>query len=113
MRPRVGGGMRGDVHGAFLKWRHTSFDERAAMMREAARILRGKAAEYARLMAQEMGKPVRDAVAEVEKCASDCDCYSEKAARFLALEPIASEARNSFGTFSPLGVVLALLPCYV
>src|SRR5260370_19172694 len=110
MTPSVVSGIISDVHEAFLKWRHTSFEERAAMMREAARILRGKAGEYARLMAQEMGKPVRDGVAEVEKCASGCDFYAENAARFLAREPIATEARNSFVTFNPLGVVLAVMP---
>ena len=110
MTPSVVSGIISDVHEAFLKWRHTSFEERAAMMREAARILRGKAGEYARLMAQEMGKPVRDGVAEVEKCASGCDFYAGNAARFLAREPIATEARNSFVTFNPLGVVLAVMP---
>src|SRR6266446_92318 len=110
MKPSVVSGIISDVHEAFLKWRRTTFDERAAMMREAARILRGKAGEYARLMAQEMGKPVRDGVAEVEKCASGCDFYAENAARFLAREPIATEARNSFVAFSPLGIVLAVMP---
>src|SRR6266481_1439734 len=110
MTPSVVSGIISDVHEAFLKWRHTSFEERAAMMREAARILRGKAGEYARLLAQEMGKPVRDGVAEVEKCASGCDFYAENAARFLAREPILTEARNSFVTFNPLGIVLAVMP---
>jgi succinate-semialdehyde dehydrogenase/glutarate-semialdehyde dehydrogenase len=55
MTPSVVSGIISDVHEAFLKWRHTSFEERAAIMREAARILRGKAGEYARLMAQERG----------------------------------------------------------
>lgn len=99
-----------DVHEAFLKWRRTSFAERATMMREAAKILRGSAGEYARLMAQEMGKPVRDGAAEVEKCASGCDFYAENAARFLGREPIVTDARNSFVTFNPLGVVLAVMP---
>jgi len=110
MTPTVVGGIIGDVHEAFLKWRRTSFAERATMMREAAKILRGSAGEYARLMAQEMGKPVRDGAAEVEKCASGCDFYAEHAARFLAREPILTEARNSFVTFNPLGVVLAVMP---
>src|SRR5580700_541071 len=94
MTPTVVGGTIGDVHEAFLKWRRTSFAERATMMREAAKILRGSAGEYARLMAQEMGKPVRDGAAEVEKCASGCDFYAENAARFLAREPILTEAQQ-------------------
>jgi succinate-semialdehyde dehydrogenase/glutarate-semialdehyde dehydrogenase len=110
MTPTVVSGIISDVHEAFLEWRRTSFAERATMMREAAKILRGSAGEYARLMAQEMGKPVRDGVAEVEKCAFGCDFYAENAARFLAREPILTEARNSFVTFNPLGIVLAVMP---
>src|SRR5229473_2102627 len=110
MTPSVVSGIISDVHEAFLKWRHTSFEERAAMMREAARILRGKAGEYARLMAQEMGKPVKYGVAEAQKCAVACDFYAENAERFLAPEMIATEARKSFVTFNPLGVILAVMP---
>jgi succinate-semialdehyde dehydrogenase/glutarate-semialdehyde dehydrogenase len=110
MTPTVVGAIINEVHEAVLKWRRTSFAERATLMRAAAQILRGSAGEYARLMAQEMGKPVRDGVAEVEKCASSCDFYADHAARFLAREPISTEAHNSFVTFNPLGVVLAVMP---
>src|SRR5467141_1725567 len=79
-------------------------------MRKAAETLRANAAEYARLMAQEMGKPVRDGVAEAQKCALGCDFYAEHAERFLAREPVAIEARKSFVTFHPLGVILAVMP---
>src|SRR5258708_14030601 len=80
------------------------------MQREECKLRRGMAGEFARLLAQKMGQPVRDGVAEVEKCPSGCDFYAENAARFLAREPIATEARNSFVTFNPLGVVLAVMP---
>src|SRR5712671_4816979 len=110
MTPSVVSGIISDVHEAFLKWRHTSFEERAAMMREAARILRGKAGEYARLMAQEMGKPVRDGVAEVQKCALGCDYYAENVERFLSPEVVKTETRKSFVTCQPLGVVLGVMP---
>ena len=98
------------VHQEFLDWRRASFAERAAPMRRAAEILRGGAGDYARLMAREMGKPVREGVAEARKCASACDFYAENAARFLEREPIATEARKSFVAFNPLGVVLAVMP---
>ena len=98
------------AHAAFLGWRRRSFEERATLMRKAAQILRSNAAHYARLMAQEMGKPVRDGVAEAQKCALGCDFYAENAARFLAREPVATDARTSFVTFNPLGVVLAIMP---
>jgi succinate-semialdehyde dehydrogenase/glutarate-semialdehyde dehydrogenase len=79
-------------------------------MRRAAEILRAEASELAHLMAREMGKPVRDGVAEAQKCALTCDFYAENAARFLAREPIKTEAGNSFVAFNPLGVVLAVMP---
>jgi succinate-semialdehyde dehydrogenase/glutarate-semialdehyde dehydrogenase len=98
------------AHEAFLSWRRTPYSERAVPMRRAAAVLRERSREYARLMAVEMGKPVKDGVAEVEKCAGACDFYAENAERFLAREEIATEARSSFVTFNPLGVVLAVMP---
>src|SRR5437867_4565652 len=102
MTPATLGGIIGDVHNAFLRWRSNAFAERAAPMRKAAEILRAEARDYARLMAREMGKPVRDGVAEAQKCALACDFYAENAARFLSPEPVATDARNSFVTFNPL-----------
>lgn len=98
------------THAAFLSWRSTSFDDRARPMREAGKILCSKREEYARLMAREMGKPIREGVAEAQKCALGCEFFAENAARFLAREPVATEARNSFVTFNPLGVILAVMP---
>src|SRR6267378_1680718 len=98
------------AHKAFLSWRRTDFVARAERMGRAAETLRRNASEYARLMAQEMGKPVRDGEAEAKKCARVCDYFAENADRFLAREPIATEARTSFVTFQPLGVVLAVMP---
>ena len=100
----------GDVHSAFLKWRRASFAERARPMRNVAAILRDEAGALARLMAQEMGKPVKDGRAEVEKCAWVCDFYAEQAAQFLRPEVVETEASRSFVTFQPLGVVLAVMP---
>jgi succinate-semialdehyde dehydrogenase/glutarate-semialdehyde dehydrogenase len=79
-------------------------------MREAATILRARAGEFARLMGEEMGKPVRDGRGEAEKCAWVCDYYAEHAERFLAPEAVETDARESFVTFQPLGVVLAVMP---
>jgi succinate-semialdehyde dehydrogenase/glutarate-semialdehyde dehydrogenase len=98
------------AHQAYLGWRSTSFSERATLMRGAADVLRGNAREYARLMAEEMGKPIRDGIAEVQKCAVGCDYYAENAERFLAPESVVADARKSYVAFSPLGVVLAVMP---
>jgi len=110
MTPASVGQIIGEVNEAFLAWRRIPFPERATPMRRAAEILRAEASELAHLMAREMGKPVRDGVAEAQKCALTCDFYAENAARFLAREPIKTEAGNSFVAFNPLGVVLAVMP---
>jgi succinate-semialdehyde dehydrogenase/glutarate-semialdehyde dehydrogenase len=98
------------VHEPYLDWRLTSFRSRAALIRQAAQVLRSNAGEYARQMAEEVGKPVRAGVAEVQKCAVGCDYYSENAERFLAPEIAKTEARKSFAAFRPLGGVLAVMP---
>ncbi|MGZ5232458.1 MAG: NAD-dependent succinate-semialdehyde dehydrogenase [Burkholderiales bacterium] len=98
------------THEAFLAWRWKSFEERGQRMRAAAQVLRNKAETYARLMAQEMGKPVRDGIAEAQKCAVGCEFYADNAERFLAREPVKTEARDSFVAFNPIGVVLGVMP---
>jgi succinate-semialdehyde dehydrogenase/glutarate-semialdehyde dehydrogenase len=72
--------------------------------------LRERREHLARLAAVEMGKPVTEGMAEVEKCAWLCDFYAEHGAAMLADEPVATEARESFITFQPLGVILAVMP---
>src|SRR5437867_9658831 len=79
-------------------------------MRRAAQLLREQAEAYATLMAQEMGKPVKDGRAEAEKCAWACNYYADSAEQFLQPEIIETEARKSFVAFQPLGVVLAVMP---
>ena len=98
------------AHNAFLEWRRTSLGTRAALMRVAAQILRRKADEYARLMAEEMGKPYRQGVLEAQKCAGGCDFFAENASQFLAPESVKTEAHKSFVAFRPLGVILAIMP---
>ncbi|MCO4755373.1 MAG: aldehyde dehydrogenase family protein, partial [Bacteriovoracaceae bacterium] len=58
-----------DVQKANAIWKHTGFVARAKLMKEVARILRYEKLEYAELMAEEMGKPMKEGVAEIEKCA--------------------------------------------
>jgi succinate-semialdehyde dehydrogenase/glutarate-semialdehyde dehydrogenase len=98
------------AHQTFRDWKQTSFAERAQMMRRAAQILRENANTYGVLMAQEMGKPVRDGRAEAEKCAWVCEYYAENSEAFLQPEVIPTDASKSFVTFQPLGVVLAVMP---
>jgi succinate-semialdehyde dehydrogenase/glutarate-semialdehyde dehydrogenase len=98
------------AHRAFLDWRGVSFDERAKPMHRAGQILRERAREYGRLMAQEMGKPIAGGIAEIEKCAGACEFFADNAANFLAREPVAIDGAKGFVTFQPLGVVLAVMP---
>jgi succinate-semialdehyde dehydrogenase/glutarate-semialdehyde dehydrogenase len=97
-------------HAAFLAWRTTSFAERAACLRRAAAILKSEAGDFARAMALEMGKPVRDGRAEAEKCAAGCEYYAANGEAFLRPEPAPTEAKASYVAFNPLGVVLAVMP---
>ena len=100
----------GNAHHAFLGWRRISFSSRAGLMHRAAQVLRDKAGKYADLMAREMGKPIRDGAAEIRKCALACDFYADNAERFLAPEPVKTEAPKNYVVFQPLGVVLAVMP---
>jgi succinate-semialdehyde dehydrogenase/glutarate-semialdehyde dehydrogenase len=95
---------------AFQDWRRTDFDHRAGLMRRAGALLRDRTEEYAALMAREMGKPLAQGRAEVEKCAWVCDYYAAEAQGFLAAEEIATDASRSFVSYQPLGVVLAVMP---
>jgi succinate-semialdehyde dehydrogenase / glutarate-semialdehyde dehydrogenase len=97
-------------HEAFLAWQEVSFSQREQWMHNAAKILRSEVEAFARLMALEMGKPVRDGRAEANKCAWVCDYYAENARIFLKPEPVQTDASRSYISFRPLGVVLAVMP---
>jgi succinate-semialdehyde dehydrogenase/glutarate-semialdehyde dehydrogenase len=99
-----------DVAEAAAEWQQTTFAYRRSLMLEAASLLRERAADYAELMALEMGKPVAQGRAEAEKCAWVCEFYAEHAETFLADESIATDATRSFVAYRPLGVVLAVMP---
>ena len=98
------------TNNALEKWRQTSFIDRSRLMINAANILRVKKEEYSKLMTLEMGKPIAQSRAEVEKCASVCEYYSENAEKFLTDELISTDASKSFVSFQPLGIVLAVMP---
>src|SRR5215212_8166147 len=97
-----------DVRRAFEGWRHTSFAERAEVMKRAAAVLRRRQDEFAELMTAEMGKILKDGRAEIEKCAFNCDHYAENAERYLARAPVDLGGPKAFVPFNPLGVVLAV-----
>lgn len=98
------------AHAAQQAWAGTSFAERAAILRDVAINLRMHRDDYAALVTEEMGKLLREARAEVEKCATGCDYYAQYAERFLSDEPVESDAGKSYVSYQPLGVVLAVMP---
>ncbi|GAA3598251.1 NAD-dependent succinate-semialdehyde dehydrogenase [Agrococcus terreus] len=92
------------------EWRRSNDDERSALLRSIAAILRRDAEQHARLITLEMGKPLAEARAEIEKCAVTLDHYAEHARTYIADEEIASNAAESGVVYDPLGVVLAVMP---
>lgn len=98
------------THEAHLQWKRTPVSHRAALMKEAAAVLRLRARKFGELMTLEMGKPITGGVAEVEKCAWVCDYYADNAESFLADQEVKTDAGRSFITFQPIGVVLAVMP---
>jgi hypothetical protein len=98
------------AHAAFSEWRQVPFGRRAQHMRKAAEILRARKADYARTMTLEMGKPIAQGEAEIDKCAWVCDHYAEHAEAYLAEQARETDASRSYVRFDPLGVVLAVMP---
>ena len=98
------------VDNAFEEWRKESFSKRSKLMLKAADVLKKNEEEYSKLITLEMGKPINQSRAEVEKCAWVCEYYAENAEKFLSDELITTDASKSFVTFQPLGVVLAVMP---
>ncbi len=99
-----------EVDSAQKEWMKTSFAERAKLMKQAARVLRANATEYATIMTQEMGKLLKEAKSEVEKCAWVCEYYADNAEQILSPEEIKTENAKSYVRFDPLGAVLAVMP---
>ena len=94
----------------FRSYRRATFAERESMMLRAAEILETEKDALARLMTTEMGKPLKAAVGEIEKCASVCRYYAETAKHHLADKIVETEAAKSYARFQPLGPVLAVMP---
>src|SRR5437762_1916614 len=94
----------------FRASRRTTFGACAPMMQRAAEILENEKNSLAKMMTLEMGKPIKAAVQEAEKCAWVCRYYAEHAEQYLADEVVGTTAAKSFVHFQPLGVVLAVMP---
>ena len=92
------------------QWASKTFGERAERMHRAATLLHERVEEYARTIAAEMGKPLREGRAEVEKCALACDFYAVHAEHFMQPELVQTDASKSFVRYDPMGVLLGVMP---
>ncbi len=99
-----------NVHCDFLHWKNEELALRKKFMLNAANILRNEKVKYAEVLTLEMGKPIKQAIAEVEKCALVCEYYAENTEKFLAKEFINTDASESYVQFDPIGIVLAVMP---
>ena len=95
---------------AWETWREVSFSDKSKLMMKLATIIKSKKEELARVMTLEMGKPLKESVAELEKCALVCEFYATNTAAFLTDKTVETDANKSYISYQPLGVVLAIMP---
>ncbi len=94
----------------FYKWRESSFEERKKKVLSVASNLIKNKEEYALKITEEIGKPIPQSIAEVEKCAWLCNYYAEEAKDHLSKESIYTDAYKSYTCYEPLGIILAIMP---
>ncbi len=94
----------------FLEWKKISTAERAKLLKNLSKLLKNRSREYGEIITAEMGKPISQSKAEVEKCAWLCDYYYENSENFLADEIVKTEHKKTFVAFEPLGVIGCIMP---
>jgi len=97
-------------HRCFGQWSKTTFDQRVQALLKVAEVLLKNKDAYAKTIAQEMGKPFKEAISEVEKCALCAKYFAENGPKFLSDQSIATEYRKSYVTFKPIGIILGVMP---
>lgn len=98
------------VQTAWMQWKETPLQERCALLVRASEVLRRRRNELARIMTLEMGKPITQSFAEIDKCALVCAYYASEAETILSHECIVTDASQSYVRFDPIGIVLAVMP---
>lgn len=98
------------AHAQFQVWKRTDIRERAKLMLNLAKLLRSRAPDFAKLIAEEMGKPVAAGKAEVDKCALVCEHYAHQAAAYLIPEYITTDHQRAKVCYQPQGIVFAIMP---
>lgn len=99
-----------NANNAFLIWKTNNLSERLVFLPKLATLLLENKEGYAKVITNEMHKPISQSIAEIEKCALLCNYYYENANSFLATKFIKTEASESFVTYEPLGVILGVMP---
>lgn len=94
----------------FDEWKQTTVSHRTTLLSKLGDVLNDNLEEYSRLITLEMGKPITQSRAELEKCIALCDFYETNAEEFLADEMIETEAEESYISYDPLGTILAVMP---
>lgn len=94
----------------FEEWKYTSIKHRCKLLSNVSKLLLKRKEDYAKLMAEEVGKPITQGISEIEKCAWVCDFYAKNSDDFLADQIIKTDAEESFISYDPLGVILAIMP---
>ncbi|MBK7365135.1 MAG: NAD-dependent succinate-semialdehyde dehydrogenase [Nitrosomonas sp.] len=98
------------VESAQAVWAALGYEQRGQFFRQLAQVFRQNSESYAYLITEEMGKLLREARAEIEKCAIGCEHYADHAASYLRDEVIASDASRSIVVYQPLGTILCIMP---
>lgn len=99
-----------DMHQVQQAWSLTPFSERQNCLLKTAKLLRENKERYAKIMTNEMGKPITQSLSEIEKCATAFDYYAAEGERFLQAEIIKADYYKSYRSFSPLGIIFAIMP---
>ncbi|MBI5228099.1 NAD-dependent succinate-semialdehyde dehydrogenase [Candidatus Micrarchaeota archaeon] len=94
----------------FAEWSSLDLGERCNYLLKVAAVLKKNSRQYGEIMTKEMGKPIKQAVAEAEKCAWVCEYYAKNAEIFLSNELVTTEAKKSYVTYQPLGTILGIMP---
>jgi len=94
----------------FTKWKEKEINERTALLSKVSELLEERIDYLSELITLEMGKPINESIAEINKCIFLCDFYVVNAEAFLADQIIETDAQESFISYDPLGVVLAIMP---
>lgn len=98
------------AHACFMEWRKTTFEDRSAALLRVSEVILKNKNDYATLIAKEMGKPFKEGIAEVEKCASAARYFAENGEKFLSDQPVKTEYKKSYVTFQPIGIILGVMP---